>query len=97
VTAVSDDRSHSLTATQATASTAKMRNTMIPWCSSALRNAVTSVGLLVFSPEFMPGMACSASASAGYVAGERRDAAAPGGQLVRWQVRGALRGVVGLR
>ena len=49
-------RSHSRALTQAMASTAKISSTMRPWCSSAARNAATSIGLSSLSPEFIPGI-----------------------------------------
>ena len=49
-------RIHSLIAAQATARITKTQPAMIPWCSSALRNAATRVGLSLFRPEFMPGI-----------------------------------------
>ena len=57
--------SNSFTPTQATASTANTSSAMMPWCSSAARNAATSVGLLLFRPEFIPGIAVHPS-SAGW-------------------------------
>ena len=39
------------------ASTPKISSAMIPWCSSADRNAATTVGSLMLRPLFMPGMA----------------------------------------
>ena len=45
------------TATQAIDSTAKIAAMISPWCSSAARNAVTTVGSSAFRPLFIPGMA----------------------------------------
>ena len=45
------------TATQAMDSTAKTARMISPWCSSAARNAATTVGSSTFRPLFIPGMA----------------------------------------
>jgi hypothetical protein len=45
------------TATQAMDSTAKTARMIRPWCSSAARNAATTVGSSTFRPLFIPGMA----------------------------------------
>ena len=70
------------TATQATDSTAKIARMIRPWCSSAARNAATTVGSSTFSPLFIPGMA--PVTSRGYGPAGRAASARPDAVNVRW-------------
>src|SRR5450432_2762565 len=49
--------SHSLMLAQAIARVARISSAMSPWCTSAARNAATKIGLAMFRPLFIPGIA----------------------------------------
>ena len=46
--------SQARTVIQANPSSAKISSAMIPWCTSAVLNAATTVGSLTLIPEFIP-------------------------------------------